>query len=464
MTIALRSPDVVMRFARLGASHATRLSFLRSLMRRAARENWSVRRAKWEMDDEGFGYAVYVLNMPARQYSLVAFSTRLDPSNRTDRVIAQAWDSSYVLYDGVPDANEVDRLQANAPLQEAGRFTARELVLARANKSVRLFDAVVTALSRGSQPDAEELRDIGYLMRSTAVYGNGKFGISDREEFAGRPELSAPFQAEMLTVWMIRSFTIELAEHIARRCNPAGSVRLDPALRRALGLGNATGLGMAPFLVRHPMLMHNWIHARESALARVRLLETAGERGQAAFMQALQKLRGGVRHWRTSDPRQASAVQGLGNDLDALAAASAGLFETSHFPWNAIYEYAEKCLSVEGQEACVALLIEPHGELVDDLANHMAADESTSFDIDGRMNCSALKSLIDENYAWAREFDFDSPASNARFWYVSAEKQEPRLGERFEEEGAELEQPLAIARDAMALSHVLCKIACNNAP
>ena len=42
--------------------------------------------------------------------------------------------------------------------------------------------------------------------------------------------------------------------------------------------------------------------------------------------------------------------------------------------------------------------------------------------------------------------------ANARFWYVSAEKLEPRLGERSSEPGAEREQPLAIARDIAALS------------
>ena len=50
-------------------------------------------------------------------------------------------------------------------------------------------------------------------------------------------------------------------------------------------------------------------------------------------------------------------------------------------------------------------------------------------------------------YAWARASDFSQPAANARFWYVSEEKLEPRLGERADEPGAELEQPLAVARD-----------------
>jgi hypothetical protein len=100
-------------------------------------------------------------------------------------------------------------------------------------------------------------------------------------------------------------------------------------------------------------------------------------------------------------------------------------------------------------------MLEPHGSLVDDLADTMAADESAGNVVDGRMRCGALKALVEQSYAWARRFDFKSPAANARFWYVSAEKLEPRLGERFEEDGAELEQPLAIARDAMALADAL---------
>ena len=109
-------------------------------------------------------------------------------------------------------------------------------------------------------------------MRTTAVYGNGKFGIADRDEIADREEFAAPFQAEMLTVWLIRAFTVDLVEHRARALAPATAVRLAPALRRRFGVGNSTGLGMAPFLMRHPLLLHRWMTARETALARVRAL------------------------------------------------------------------------------------------------------------------------------------------------------------------------------------------------
>ncbi len=42
-----------------------------------------------------------------------------------------------------------------------------------------------------------------------------------------------------------------------------------------------------------------------------------------------------------------------------------------------------------------------------------------------------------------------------RFWYVSEEKQEPRLGDRQSEPGAELEMPLDIARQVQDLAQVL---------
>jgi len=454
--IALRPPEVVMRLRRLGAAHPTRLSFLRQLIRRATKERWHVRKDRFELDDNGFGRAVYAVETPGRTYSLVAFSTPLDDERRSDRVIAQAWDTSYVLYDGVPDAAEVARLEANAPLQEAGRFTSGELVLARANKSVRLFEAVTAALAQGRQPDEEELLGVGYLLRTTAVYGNGKFGIADRDQIASRPELSGSFQAEMLTVWLIRSFTLDLADHIALRRNPAGAARLAPGLRRAVGVGNATGLGMAPFLVRHPLLTHSWFLARETALAKVRAEPRAGEVERKVFSQTLADLRQRVARWHSDDSRQAAATRSLADDLDELAQNLDRLLVEPR-PWDAVYRFAEERFSLEGQEACVSLILEPQGALVDELGGTMKADETHGHAIDGGMSCGSLRQTLLDCYSWAAGIDFAAPAANARFWYVSAEKLEPRLGERFEEEGAELEQPLATARDALSLAAALAQ-------
>jgi hypothetical protein len=52
--------------------------------------------------------------------------------------------------------------------------------------------------------------------------------------------------------------------------------------------------------------------------------------------------------------------------------------------------------------------------------------------------------VIENQYDWAIAVDYEKKENRARFWYTSAEKLEPRVGERFDEAGAEYEQPLCI--------------------
>jgi hypothetical protein len=459
----LRAPDVVMRLARMGAAHQTRLSFLRAMLRCAARDGWRFTRPRFDIDARGVGVAIYCVAIDTRTYSLVAFGHDLPAERRTDRVIADAWDATFVLYDGVPSDAELERLAHNVPHQESGRYCPSELILARANRSVRLFERVVGALSEGRQPEAPEIEATGYLMRTTAVYGNGKFGIADRAVISERPEFTAPFRAEMLTVFLIRAFTVDLVERMAALRAGTTAVTLAPALRRRLGIGNATGLGMAPFLIRHPALIHRWVIARETALARVRALPAATPDQRRRFNRTLQGARRQVAAWVTDDPVQAPRIPVLAADLGRLDAhIQAGALGRPE-PWDQLYRWAETTLSVEAQEMAVSLLIEPHGALVDDLADSMAIDESSIFRIDGTMRVADLAAIIDRTYAWIREFDFSYAGANARFWYVSEEKLEPRLGERAHEPGADLEQPLAVARDITSLRSALSQASADKA-
>jgi hypothetical protein len=450
--VALRSPDTVMRLARMGSFHQTRLSFMRILVRRLAREGWRFTRTRWEVDARGEGVAIYRATGPARSYSLVCFAHDLPPEKRTDRVIAEEWDAAFALFDGDPSEADIARLHANVPLQEAGRVTDNEIVLARANKSVRLFDQVASSLAVGQQPAPEALAEIGYLMRTTAVYGSGKFGLAVREAICDRPELSGPFQAEMLAVFLIRAFTFDLVDHTARVKSPATAVPLASALRRSLGVGNATGLGMAPFLVNHPALIDRWMSARETALARVRGVPATNTWTLLpALVKRARKL---VESWRVSDAIQQQRIADLAQDLDRLAGRiQAG--PESGLPFDTLYRWAEANLGLEAQEMLVSLLIEPHGEVVDELADSMSIDEDAEFTIDGGMTVAALKTLIEERYSFALDPDIMRGPAQARFWYVSEEKLEPRLGERYEEPGAELEQPLGIAQEVEALHRAL---------
>lgn len=99
----------------------------------------------------------------------------------------------------------------------------------------------------------------------------------------------------------------------------------------------------------------------------------------------------------------------------------------------------------------MSLMLEPYAALVDGLEECMSSPQVGPARIDGSMSLSELRKLINKNYAWALALDWNKNEHSARAWYVSEEKLEPRLGERFEEPIADYEQPLAPARDVVAL-------------
>ena len=434
---------------------------MRSLLRNL-QSGWQFSRIRWQVNSKGVGVAVYLATGPKYSYSLVCFAHDLPPEKRSDRVIATAWDATFTFMDGIPSDDDIRRLEEQVPKQEAGHCSQKELVLARANRSVRLFEHVIDSLARGQQPDAELIDTVGYLMRTTAVYGNGKFGVSDRERIADRPEFVCAFHVELFAVWMIRWFTVDIVEHLAYQAGGESASTLDRNLRRKLGVGNSTGLGMAPFLVLHPVLIHKWIMARETALARVRSLGFSSSTTRKQFSMLVSRMMLGVESWNTVDVRQQNRIHILKRDLLKLTARVKSPGLAIPFPWDNIVCWSEQNLSIEGQELLVTLVIEPHGWLVDDLAASMNVDETHCFNIYGAMTMLMLKKQIDENYQWALEIDYDQFEHSARFWYYSEEKLEPRVGERYLELGAEKEYPMAYGRDIKLLSQALEKFLENH--
>ncbi len=448
--IARRDPAHVMTLRRLGSLHQCRLSFMRTLTRRLADEGWTFSRPVFDIDATGVGHAIYSAQGPDRCYSLVAFAHDLPDAMRSDRVIAEAWDATFALFDGLPTQADIERLSRNVPLQEAGRITEHELSLSRANRSVRLWAHVLDALAAGRQPDPDMIDSVGYLMRTTAVYGSGKFGAADREMIADRPEMHPPFQAEMLSVYLTRTFVRDLVQHMARAKGGRRAVDLDPAIARRLGIGNSTGLGMAPFIVNHPVLFNNWIMAREEAIARVRSLDAATADEITVFLDRLARTERSVACWRSAHPVHARRLADLRRDLDLLRRRLGEGQLDGPAPWDHLMVWAQDSLSEEGQELVASLILEPYGGLVDGLVHCMADSNRRAFRIDGAMPIGTVQSLLQSAFGWALNMDWQAPRHCARVWYVSEEKLEPRLGERFDEPVTEYEQPLAPARDAAA--------------
>jgi hypothetical protein len=432
-----------MDLERLGSHFQSRLSFVRSSMRKMMNEQWRIERTRFDLDAEGFGTAIYRIDTASAHYHCVIFSMYLPPEKRSDRVIADQWDVSFVLLAGDVDEPQLADLRRNVPLQEAGRFDARVLVLSRANRSLRNFERFLGALAEGCQPDPRQLAEVGYLYRTTAVYGNGKFGIADFSGLQGNADFTQPFSAQMFTVYLLRHFSIEQIEHMARARNPQRAVGLDAALQRYLGVGNSTGLGMAPFLINHPQLVDQWITARETALARV-LAQPAGLAEVQRFNGLLNRAHQHLRETITDDLRQSAIDRQTLMDLRALTQWFV-LQPLSADLWSRLQDWARLQGGVGCQELLVSLLLELYPAQVNPLADQMSVKEG--FRLNADMPLHELCELLDTRYRWALDYDLAPPEANHFFWYRSAEKEEPRLGERAMEPGAEKEMQLGIAHN-----------------
>ena len=449
MQIQLREPNLVMKLSRLGSFHQSKISFLRSFLKEF--KDWNYKRDLFDLDENGFGKAVYSFSKNKKTYSLVCFANNISDEERSDRVIATKWDAAFALYDGVPSKKDIERMEKNVPKQEIGRLTYKELTLSRANKSVRLFNYVVESLSSGKQPDKETLSKVGYLYRTTAVYGSGKFGLADRFRIKNREEICGPFRLEMMLVYLVRQFTFDQVNHISKRKNPKQAVELDKDLCRNLGIGNSTGLGMAPFIVNHPTLLNNWILARETALKKIREIKKIKKEEADLFLKCLENSLKNITSWNTESDFQRNKIKELTQDLDKFDLFLKDFDFSKEFAFNEIYSWIEENLKNECVEYIVSLMMEPYESITDPLTKLMSSDEDKYFNIPTMRTILDLRYILEKKYSDILRIDFTQRENNQNFWFISKNKEEPRLANRYLEEGSELEQPLAIARDIKKL-------------
>ena len=450
MNIELRDPNVIMKLSRLGSFHQSKLSFLRSFLNEF--KDWDYSRDLFNLDPKGFGEAVYSFKKEDRVYSLVCFANKISDDERSDRVIATKWDAAFTLHDGVPTKEDIKRLKNEVPKQEVGRLSFKELTLSRANKSVRVFNHVVENLSEGKQPDLELLTKVGYLYRTTAVYGSGKFGLADRFRIKNRKEINGPFRLEMMLVYLVRQFTFDQVNHVAHHKNPEKAVKLDKQICKNLGIGNSTGLGMAPFIVNHPTLLNNWILTRETALKQIREIKHIKDEDSKLFKDCIKKSVTNITSWNTDSEYQQNKIKSLLKNVEKFINYIENDFDfKTDYAFNKIYLWLEKNVCEECIEYVVSIMMEPYDDITNPLVSNMSSEEDRYFNIPTNRTVQELKNIIEKKYPNILEINFSQKENNQNFWFISKNKEEPRLADRFEEHGSELEQPLAIARDVKKL-------------
>ena len=461
MNIKLRDPNIIMKLSRLGSFHQSKLSFLRSFLNEF--KDWEYNRDLFDLDKNGFGVAVYSFKKKERVYSLVCFANKISDDERSDRVIATKWDAAFTLHDGVPNKSDIERLKNEVPKQEVGRLSYKELTLSRANKSVRVFEHVVESLSKGIQPNIDLLEKVGYLYRTTAVYGSGKFGLADRFRIKNREEINGPFRLEMMLVYLVRQFTFDQVNHVAKHKNPKIAVKLDPNICKNLGIGNSTGLGMAPFIVNHPTLLNNWILCRETALKKIREIKSVEIKDRDLFKNCVRNSIKNITSWNTESKYQLKKINLLLKNVRKFVKFLEEKFNfEQNYPFNEIYLWLEKETCEECIEYIVSIMMEPYNEIIDPLIKKMSSEEDEYFNIPTDRTVEELKSIIEKKYPNILTIKFDKKKNYKKFWFISKNKEEPRLADRFEEQGSNLEQPLAIARDIKKLYNKLLDVNINS--
>jgi hypothetical protein len=447
-----RAPAEVMAPERLGAARATRHSFTASLLRRAVRGRWRVDVERWAVDPDGVGEAVYRVAAEGWTFRFVVFSTVIDESARTDRVVASAWDVTAALVDGPLDDERLDRLRIEVPRQEAGTADTDTLVWTRGNRSSRFFDHVAARLSAGQQPDPGLIGCSPYILRSTAYYGNGRYGMATYDGVRTRAPIAAPYRAQMLAAWLFREFSCDLVEHLARARSPR-AVPLDPGWRHGLGVGNATGLGMVPFVISHPAVLDRWMSVREAALATAR---TTHPGLAAARTPALMAQLGRALSWCAGRQEQECApfqdARSLGAELARLRRHLAEGGARGRHPFNALWGWAQDRLGVEAQEVLLAALVDLDDSLDDELEALLIVEEDDAGP-DPTATVGSLRTGM-AAYDWAVELAGRAGAEHW-FWYYARDNEEPRRGVRGRNVGVEVEMPVDVPRAVRGLATAL---------
>ncbi|MEO7006858.1 MAG: hypothetical protein ABI065_07480, partial [Terrimesophilobacter sp.] len=417
---------------------------------------WRVQRTEQDLDDRGWGRVVYRIEAEQHVFHFVAFCRTIDDSQRTDRVVATSWDVTAALVEGELTPQLITELQREVPLQEQSHFEAEVLVLTRANRSVRYFDYASDCLAEGRQPEVNRMGPSPYLLRSTAYYGNGKFGLKQFATLPADHPLAVPYRSQMLSAWVLREVSIDILERVAHakgRDLGGRSVRLDSRWRRYLGVGNATGLGMVPFVVTHPEYLDAWCLLREVPLAAALSRAYAPDAPELAHVGSL--LERADLHLAEKD-ELATAPFPSAREIRAqlrLVRDALDEYRRSTQPPSTVlrrlHDYATQ-LGLETRGIVAASAV----DLTSELDEQLDAMLTTAFtcDLDARMTCGQLSNIVATSYAWVSNFDFSQQERTAYYWFNSRNNEEPRRSLRRDKPDAIVEHCTDIARRVWALS------------
>ena len=170
------------------------------------------------------------------------------------------------------------------------------------------------------------------------------------------------------------------------------------------------------------------------------------------FKNCLRESIRNITSWNTESEYQKNKIKNLLKDVRKFLNFVEKKFNFDvDYPFNKIYIWLENKTCEECIEYVVSIMMEPFNHITKPLINEMSSEEEKYFNIPTERNVGDLKKILENKYSDILKINFNIEESNQKFWFISKNKEEPRLANRFEENGADLEQPLAIARDIKKL-------------
>jgi hypothetical protein len=431
----LREPDAIMTAVALSQMKASRVSFAYVLARRMIDERWMIRLASQSCDAEGDGRFIYAIEARGYAFTYIARTYRWDGQEKVGRRSDGAnRDMFGALFVGTPDAERIEQEFATFDLRDVDRMRTDAAVLGwtPANRSARLFDEVVDALTRGLQPRLD--REAHYLMRNGGFQGSGRNGSAS---YPGVPEdhpLHNPFFADLFALYLVRQVSIDLANAIAAARNAAAAI-LAPCIARYLGVGNSSGQGMCVALQRWPHWVSTWITVREVALAYAKSRPVSDTTRMRTLLARAQI------YYRAVEMPCEDYVVPNGVIAGNLATIAEWLAEG----WDEATCWGDIALRVQGAfdgettEQFNALLIDAYADFADGIAPYLVEGAKRERRLQPSMHVREVRALLRDGYDWALTLDRTLSLTRQHFWYHSADNGEQRRGDRIVDAHEEFE-------------------------
>ena len=192
--------------------------------------------------------------------------------------------------------------------------------------------------------------------------------------------------------------------------------------------------------------------SREIALQKIRQIKQVDEKDFNLFLECVTKSLTNITSWNTESIYQQTKIKSLLKNVRKFLKFIKNYFDfKTEYPFNEIYKWLDKETCDECTEYIVSIMMEPYDNITKPLISQMSSEEEKYFNIPTEKSVEQLRTIIEEKYSNILKIDFEKKENNQNFWFISKNKEEPRLADRYEEHGSELEQPLAIARDIKKL-------------